>query len=609
MKRLLILALLAAMAAADCYMQNPRGSNDRLNEANTNRNNDNRLFDSQNNAKGGYCLGPSMSYYEGSQLTVEWTNQHGCNNPKLECNIVIQYMCSQQDEADASVQIRDGTTTDTVPATLDGVTARDDNNNLKYGLHEPFAFYQACQRRSRNMGLFIADRQNNIGSRAVNTRQNNGGGQRGLECPEERDYYPYWHPSPWKDIAILTDDTSRCDFYKSQSQNVRDKGICTDPANKLNSGTALPNNEIDCGTAGLNWTMIPSWGIDAPQCLPTPLTRDNHLGNAITGYQASYNWTLPDAGQEKCIKDNNCNCVLRIRYNISTSDTDGWGFTDYTKNAQNSPISGDPYIPLEGEETYNVSLAIDTTQFGRTFQDRSHVFHIRPRPSGVSSLARIFNLNVRGKRGNIVQAYPATEYDFIPEVLNVRRSDYIHFQWTGCDTNPAGNAGEGTQGTDRSNIVQITDIAANYPATEDWIKGNTPLFDSKSLRQTMAYLGQTDCKTLAQLLTDHPNDNNAVETDPNNCMKLNSVSAKYFDGGLIKMNNTGNFYYMSTRNNNFSNRSHKGNINVMNVLPDWAIGVTVVGGVAFLGSAGVGALMFYAKTHPHSAIAAKLSKL
>lgn len=49
----------------------------RLNEANGNRNNANRLFNSQNNAAGGYCWGPAMSYYEGSQLTVEWTNQHG----------------------------------------------------------------------------------------------------------------------------------------------------------------------------------------------------------------------------------------------------------------------------------------------------------------------------------------------------------------------------------------------------------------------------------------------------------------------------------------------------------------------------------------------------
>jgi hypothetical protein len=36
------------------YMHNPRGGNDRACETNQNRNNGNRLFDSQNNDNGGY---------------------------------------------------------------------------------------------------------------------------------------------------------------------------------------------------------------------------------------------------------------------------------------------------------------------------------------------------------------------------------------------------------------------------------------------------------------------------------------------------------------------------------------------------------------------------
>lgn len=74
----LIVLLLVASVSADLYLHNPRGSNNRLNNDNNNVQNDDRLFDSQNNNKGGYCWGDPLSYYEGSHLSVEWTNQHSC---------------------------------------------------------------------------------------------------------------------------------------------------------------------------------------------------------------------------------------------------------------------------------------------------------------------------------------------------------------------------------------------------------------------------------------------------------------------------------------------------------------------------------------------------
>ena len=60
------------------------------------------MFDSQNNNRGGYNVG-NMRYYAGSKLPIQWTNQHSCNDPNNNCEIIIQYMCGDN--------LRDGTTT------------------------------------------------------------------------------------------------------------------------------------------------------------------------------------------------------------------------------------------------------------------------------------------------------------------------------------------------------------------------------------------------------------------------------------------------------------------------------------------------------------------
>ena len=103
-------------------------------------------------------------------------------------------------------------------------------------------------------------------------------------------------------------------------------------------------------------------------------------------------------------------------------------------------------------------------QYGRTFEDRSHVFEVLKRPDSLYCKERVIhNLNVRGRRGNIVQVYPSVEYDFVPNKVELYEGDCIHFQWTGSDANNNGNAGNGRRMTDRSNLVEIAEPGKNVP--------------------------------------------------------------------------------------------------------------------------------------------------
>lgn len=614
---LFVLAFLA-LATCDIYLHFPPGSNNRNREQNTNRNNANRLFDSQNNGKGGYCRGPRLTFYTGSRLHIEWTSQHGCGSDQLYCNVVIQYMCQDSNVA-PQLKIRDGSDdeTGTIPDDPTGPTQTTGaNSELRYGMHETYQYYRACATRQRNRGLFIADRNLGGGRNTARfTRQDNNGNRHGYECQEEREYYPYWHPTPWRDIAIFTQNLDHCNFYEKESQNVKNKGICQ--TSRDDETPVEPNNKASCEAGGFFWRETGRWGLPKPACMKAWINRQNHLGNGVDGFANTFNWTLPPSSDLPCSKDNNCDCVLRIRYNISTGDLNGMGgnnpsgrFIDSKFNGELSPVQNDE---IKLQDGLPHQLALDTSQFGRTFEDRSHVFSIRNRPKNVPGTAKIYNLNVRGKRGNIVQAYPAVEYDFIPTDLQIYRGDYIHFQWTGCDKNPGGNAGEGTASTDRSNIVQITGPDKNHPASDEELRRITPLFESRDLRRRMAMLDQPVndpnlCLSYEALLAANGNNQNNAEQDTRNCMKLNAASP-YFDGGLIKMNLTARFHYMSSRNNNFTNRDQKGSILVENVLPTWAIVIIVIGSVLFLLAGAVAGAMFYSRSHPHSTVAKVLSRM
>jgi hypothetical protein len=421
--RFLLLLVAASAVFGDVYMHNPRGSNNRLNERSANRNNGNRLFDSQNNNKGGYNVGDRgtasdnrgvLFYYEGSKIPFEWTQQHGCGGDKVVCQSIFQVMC---DQPGTQQPLRDGTNTNTPTETTD--------NDAGSGLHETQGFYAKCKSRERNRGLFTADQ--NLGAdrnKAINTRQNPGGTRRGLECPEERDYFPYWHPTPFIDIAVLTDEPQRCPMYQAESENVQSKGECTSDPTRNTAATCPPDGS---GRGGPGWNVVPSWDssrqsigvrIPAPECRRPQWSRDNHLGNTPAGEASRFNWTVWTTEQLCASTTGPCRCILRLRYNISTTDYT-WDTNSTFNGNQNvrgglpSPVQQNPDVDAGVDAP--LRLAMNTAQYGRTFQDRSHIFEVRKvrpccwrslrlqRPAGVPNSAVIHNINVRGKRGNIVQ--------------------------------------------------------------------------------------------------------------------------------------------------------------------------------------------------------------
>ena len=92
----------ATQSLYGAYLQFPPGSNNRLDEGTSWRNNNNRLFDSKNYAGGGYGYGGDsnnpatpLSFIAGSRLELAWSSQYGCDSStNADCQLIIQYMCN-----------------------------------------------------------------------------------------------------------------------------------------------------------------------------------------------------------------------------------------------------------------------------------------------------------------------------------------------------------------------------------------------------------------------------------------------------------------------------------------------------------------------------------
>jgi len=533
----------------DIYLHNPRGSNNRCDRRTNDRANANRLFDSQNNAAGGYAISCDrinsdnikcykMQYYMNSELEFRWTSQHNCGIQN-NCQMILQYSCDNilgDNVRDGKPQnINGNTCEDTIPLLPDDEITNAD----KYGRHENFGYYQQCMNSFRNPRLFTAD-QKLRGTRAIYTRQNPNGNRYGFECPEERDYFPYWRDSPWIDIAIITNNNELCELYYNNSQNTNSKTYCTGASKYI-------FNLTECEEYGGHLIRIPSFKelnltTGKPECITMPESAlPNRLGESVDYYgtfkkpatHQSYKWKIPNFNM------NLSNCIIRIRYNISTNEV-MFNFTsdDNYKIKNNPQLNTSFGVPIR--------LAVDTTQYGRTFEDRTFTFDIIK--SNIPLDKKIINVNVQGKRGNIAQVRNCVEYDFVPNNITVKNDDYIHFQWVGSDYNPPENEGEGRAGTDRSNIVFVDNIKDNIPLL---INTNNQPFE-KNILILLASIGQpyynnTLCK--------NPNND---EQSLDNCALLN-YAPPYFNMMPIKINITRNktYYALSTRNNNFSNRDQK----------------------------------------------------
>jgi len=500
---------------------------------------------------------------------------------------------------------------------------RQQSINNDAGIHESWEYYDRC--KDHRPGF----------SSNFETRS-------GFECFSERQEMWYNEATPWLDVAYFVDDQDVDDlctgftspdtypgwvpkgecvevysgtirkhkshlseaecgqnndnngvwmyFYDKWTQKIFDDENGNEIASEvqcLAQQSRFPDEKLVWGRP-LDWQDLANDVTSAEQCLilaPLPTceavrrTRANIISNDDDTYGRTdphggsepaqmprYKWRIPKFQQDK-------RCVMRIRQFIRAA-AKPFPLTEATRKME---INGQPLT---------IAMPQYMSRGGQVvFQDRTHVFNLVNRPSSFKTNSDfsgvIHNLVIRGKRGNIVQTFPAVEYDFSPNRLYMNNNDAVHIQWTGSNSHDndgnsdgqAGDDGEGQGGTDRNNFMQLLHFKENFPIPYEyanffkdvktvlWVPSDeaNPNFMDLSLDQQvfdleLAFMSggyywcryQQDC-------------DNSVQSKQQIQERMDNTSPT-FKGAVFVPKNDQTTFYMSMRNNNFSNRSQKGRI-------------------------------------------------
>lgn len=453
------------------------------------------------------------------------------------------------------------------------------SNGKNKGLHESWESYERCP------SYYEAYRRNPAH-------------RSGFECLHERQNYPVDYATQWTDIAYFTDDRVKCmkarkaakapifecvEFYRDEDNkkngrkhksNFDNQQSCQQNGGDwlafykykqiLNLGQSECSGDDKIWGRPMNWKSLSDDLLTRERCLvipdevdcqELPNTRQNYLGMADgTNEAPRYKWKLPIYPKDQ-------RCVLRIRQFISNIDEPE---INYSNLDIHDAVGQSLYLGRKQKHSDSNKIV---------YEDRSHIFKLSRRPNSIPQDKRVHNIGVRGKRGNIVQTFPAVEYDFIPNKLSIPNGDAVHFQWTGSNTHDndgnsdgqAGDDGEGQGGTDRNNMIQLYYNKVNFPLPQD--QGRHTLFErSEILWHSHPDSSATNNKAITPLEASLAHATSGyhwsvkdVESKPELNGRLNNASPS-FRGMVFIPGRNEKYYYVGMRNNNFSNRSQKGQL-------------------------------------------------